>query len=124
MTRELGWLKPVAIALVVGAVFTSVALVQNLVAIDRAEANKCAAVKIKAVAEKLKEILDCARQAVLDDSPVPESCFTAAVPGFKAGFQAAERAKDCITTGDVDTIEAKVDSFVEELLSELIISED
>ncbi len=114
------WLRPVAGAVALAAVFAVVALVPRLGATFDGSPSECAAAKIKAVEKKVAAILQCVRKAVKVGGTVDKSCIEKAMSKFTERFTAAESLPNCVTSGDVDTIEAKVDSFIEELLSELL----
>jgi hypothetical protein len=114
------WLRPVATAAVLVAVSAAVALVPRPGASFDGSPSKCAAGKIEAAEKKVSAILQCVRRGVSAGEEISEECIIDAISQFTERFTAAESLGDCVTSGDVETIEEKVDSFIVEVLSELL----
>src|SRR5215510_13691620 len=102
--------------------------------------NKCSAGKKKCVANKVKAILGCYGKAAsagasTDPTPPPPgqsptsffACIQKAQDKFDGGtdptkgcFAKLELKPPCLTSGDTDALEAKVDAFGLDVYSELI----
>lgn len=123
MARRRKWLGVTATVAVLLAVLAAVVLVPRLGATFDGSPSKCAAAKIEAAEKKVAALLRCVRRAVAAGQTVSEACLVEAMSQFTSRFTAAESLGDCVTFGDVDTIEAKIDSFVEELMTELLPSD-
>ena len=80
---------------------------------------KCAAAKIKAATKKAAAKGACYAKAVAAGSSVDGGCLSKAEEKFTAAFMKAESHGGCATTGDSGTIEAKVNAFVADVVSEL-----
>jgi hypothetical protein len=94
--------------------------------------NKCSAGKKKCVANKVKALLGCSSKDVTKPDPAKFSeCVDKATAKFdesdKGCFAKLEAKQDpekpssvCITTGDTADIEAKVDAFVADVVSDVV----
>src|SRR5262245_14149340 len=77
---------------------------------------KCAAAKQKAAAVKLLKKVKCYGRALVRADPVDVECLTKADAKFLASWGKIEADGGCVTTNDADSIEARVDQFVADLL--------
>jgi len=89
--------------------------------------NKCSAGKKKCVANKAKAILGCYGKAAKAGTAVDPECIQKAQDKFDGGtdpskgcFAKLEAKPPCLTTGDLDALEAKVDAFSLDVYSELV----
>jgi hypothetical protein len=81
--------------------------------------SKCTSAKFKEAGKKAAGKTKCRSKAVGKGEAVDAACLTKAEGKFSAGWTKAEGKGDCATTGDVATIEAKVDAFLADLVTEL-----
>jgi len=80
---------------------------------------KCAAAKQKAAAKKLSGKVKCHGNAIKKEITVDPACLTKAETKFETSFAKAEAKGGCVTTGDVDAIEALIDDTLAQLLDSL-----
>ncbi len=111
--------------LVVATVVAAVVLV-GLGAADAAgpsPAQKCSAAKQKAAGKKGACKLNCTAKAALAglplNAPTVTTCLGKCDPTFNTAFTKAEAKGRCHTTGDVTTIEGKVDAFIMDVANAL-----
>ena len=95
--------------------------------------NKCLSGKTKCANKKMAGLLKCHNKAEKKGVPVDTACLAKAVAKFDGGTKGAPGScfgkleikypggppAGCVTTGDLATIEAKVDAFVEDVVGEL-----
>jgi hypothetical protein len=84
-----------------------------------AEASKCAVCKEKAVCKKVCCLLKTDEKAELKGVQVDQLAVQKCKSRFSATFAECESLADCLTIGDTATMEAKVDSFVQDVVNEL-----
>jgi hypothetical protein len=82
--------------------------------------NKCAATKLQATGAKADGKLNCYVKAAKKGTLVDSGCLSTEEDQFAAAFAKAESTSSCFTTGDAAAIEAKVDAFVDEAVSQLL----
>jgi hypothetical protein len=80
------------------------------------EAN-CTTAKQKAAAKKLSAMVNCHNKAIKKLEPVDAECLAKAQRKVEDSFAKAEAKGGCLTTGDVSSISALVDSWLAELLA-------
>jgi hypothetical protein len=90
-----------------------------LAPVPAAAQTKCTARKINEVAKKIRAKTGCHAKAVSRGSGVDGVCLSRAESRFASGFVRAESRPPCATTGDAAALEAKIDSFIADLSSEL-----
>ena len=111
--------------LVVAALVAVVVLVGTRVvdAAGPSPAKKCSAAKQKAAGKKSACKLNCTAKAALTglplNAPTVTACLGKCDPTFNTVFTKAEAKGGCHTTGDVTTIEGKVDAFIGDVASAL-----
>lgn len=92
--------------------------------------NPCAAKKNKCVTKKAQGVLKCFESAAKSGAPVSQACVDKVRAKFdgsllqppnpaKGCFEKIEAKGGCTTLDDTQAIEAKVDSFIEDVLCEL-----
>jgi hypothetical protein len=88
--------------------------------------NDCSAGKKKCVLKKAAALLKCHEKAVKDGLPLDAACTQKAKDKFDGGtapskgcFEKLEAKGGCLTLDDTAALEAKVDSFVQDVLCEL-----
>src|ERR1044071_9543352 len=81
--------------------------------------DKCGANKMKAVGKKAAGKAFCIAKALGKAVAVDPVCFQRVEEKFSAAFTKAELKPPCLTHDDAGAIEAKVDAFVVDVLSEL-----
>src|SRR5262249_46478316 len=74
--------------------------------------QKCTVKKLNAVAKKAAAKVACHTKALKKGGPVDDACITKAEDKFMQSFAGAELKGGCATTGDVASLEARVDSAV------------
>src|SRR5437762_200232 len=82
-------------------------------------ASKCNAKKIEAVATKVAAKAKCESKAARKGTAVAPRCLTNADGKFGHAIGTAEGKGDCAQKGQRATLEAKVDAFVDALMSQL-----
>ena len=82
-------------------------------------AQKCSGSKIKATSKKASAKLKCHEKAILKGVAVDPECLAKAEDKFTDAFAKAEAKGGCLTTGDTGSIEALVDSFVDDSVAAL-----
>lgn len=82
-------------------------------------AQKCTGAKIKAASKKAAARLKCHEKATLKDVEVDQTCLQRAVDKFTDAFAKAEAKGGCAITGDTNSIEALVDTFVDDVVDAL-----
>lgn len=83
------------------------------------DAQKCAALKMKAAGKKALAKLKCHARATLQGVAVDPLCLTNAEQKFSDTFARAESNWACATVGDEAAIEAQVDAFVASVVAQL-----
>jgi hypothetical protein len=84
-------------------------------------ASLCAESKFEATAHKTSKQLVCLGNIARDGLPSEPDCGALANALFSKTFSKFESGGgDCLTTGDMATIEAKVDAFVNDISTELV----
>jgi hypothetical protein len=81
--------------------------------------TRCAASKVRATRMKIAAKLACHERALTRSGSVDQACLAKAEAAFARAFARAEARGGCATTGDVGAMEAKVDSFIADVVSEL-----
>ena len=76
-------------------------------------ARRCAAKKMQPAGLYARGRLACWARAFASASAVESSCFADSASKLVAGFRAAEVKPGCVTTGDVSTVEAALNVFVD-----------
>jgi hypothetical protein len=83
--------------------------------------SKCTAAKLKEAGKKASAKSKCYSKAAAKGLAVDPACLAKAETKFNAGWAKAEAKNDCLApTGDLATIEGKVDAFLADLVSELL----
>ena len=82
-------------------------------------AQKCSGSKIKATSKKASAKLKCHEKAILKGVAVDPECLAKAEEKFTDAFAKAQAKGGCLTTGDTGSIEALVDSFVDDSVAAL-----
>ena len=82
-------------------------------------AQKCSGSKIKATSKKASAKLKCHEKAILKGLAVDPECLAKAEDKFTDAFAKAEDKGGCLTTGDTGSMEALVDTFVEDSVAAL-----
>src|SRR5713226_2344378 len=75
-------------------------------------ARRCAAAKLKATGKKTFSKLRCQAKGAKIGMPADSACLSKAEARFAQRWNLVEGKGGCATTGDRDTIEGKVDTFV------------
>lgn len=88
-------------------------------AVQAQTVNPCSSKKKICVANKAAGLLKCHEKAEKTGSPVDSSCTQKVVDKFTACFAKLETKGGCLTTGDTGAIEAKVDAFVVDVVTEV-----
>jgi hypothetical protein len=82
--------------------------------------SKCTGSKLKAAGKKVGGRTGCFAKAAGNGVAVDPTCLQKYTNGFSAALQKAElKGDDCQTLGDATAIEAKIDSFSQDLVTEL-----
>lgn len=81
--------------------------------------RRCATAKLRAAGQKSRGKLECHARGVKHGGGVDSACLARVEAKFAAAWDRSEAAGGCVTTGDADTIEGKVDVFVNDVASEL-----
>jgi hypothetical protein len=81
--------------------------------------SKCDAKKLQAGTKKAAEKAGCHAKAVRKGVPVDGACLGKAEAKFSAAIGKAETRTDCTNTGQAAVLEAIVDAYVTDLVSEL-----
>src|SRR5262245_22759004 len=84
-----------------------------------ADANRCAAAKLKAAGKKAKTKLGCHAKAAKQGGLVDPGCLAKAEERFTAAFGKAEGKPPCLTSGDAAAVEDSVDGLVDDAVSAL-----
>jgi hypothetical protein len=96
-------------------------------------ANMCLAGKSKCASKKMAGLLKCHNKAEKSGLAVDPECLSKAIAKFDGGTKGVAGScfgkleikypgvppAGCVTTGDLDTIETKVDAFVDDVVGEL-----
>ena len=83
-------------------------------------ANECAAGKQRAVAEATFEKLECFMYAFNRDLGIVDAaCLSRPEGHFASAWAKLESSSGCLTVGDAAAIEAKIDSFVADIVASL-----
>jgi hypothetical protein len=90
-----------------------------LVAGPAAAQNKCAGSKIKAAGKKAACLLGLDAKSAAKAAPIDPLKVQKCLDKYTTAFAKAEGKPPCLTTGDVAAIEAKVDAFRADVVSEL-----
>ena len=78
-------------------------------------AEKCAAAKLRAAAQKTSGLLECRARAL--QTPLPDTaCTTRVQSKFAAKWARIESRGGCAVSGDGDDVEAQIDAFVADLV--------
>jgi len=85
-----------------------------------ADAQRCAAAKLRATARKTYAKLRCQARGAKVGMPADSSCLSKAEAKFAQSWSRAEHRGGCATTADQSTIEGKVDAFVNDVVMELV----
>jgi hypothetical protein len=81
--------------------------------------NKCAGAKIKAACKKAQCILGLEAKSCSGGAPVDPAKLAKCISKYTSTFSKLEAKGGCLTTGDVQDIEDKVDAFVADVDTEL-----
>jgi hypothetical protein len=81
--------------------------------------DKCAGSKIGAAGKKASGLLGCQAKAAAKGIGVDSACIAKVTGKFSAAFSKAESRGGCHTSGDVGTIEPKVDNYVADIVNTL-----
>src|SRR5262245_61904926 len=81
--------------------------------------DKCGAAKLKAAGKKAYGKASCYAKARARGINVDTTCLQLVELKFAAVFQKYDGTGLCLTTGDTDPIEAKVDAWVQDVFDEL-----
>src|SRR5262245_59534751 len=73
-----------------------------------ADANRCAAAKLKATGKKAKTKLGCHAKAVKQGGALDPACLAKAEARFTSTFARAESTPPCLTSGDAGDVEDSV----------------
>jgi hypothetical protein len=92
-----------------GALVSSLALIGA--SAGAGTAGRCAATKERVAARTAAALASCAARAVARATTVDPGCTSAAHDSFARAWALAESRGGCVTTGDQDAIESKVDAF-------------
>src|SRR5262249_14927932 len=111
----------------IGAAAVSLSLVMSSGRLDAQvpPTAKCSAAKIQCATAKAAAFLGCHNKAESKNVPVDQGCLSKASlkfsdPGTGKGcMEKAESKPPCLTTDDASAIEAKVDAFVLDVVTEL-----
>jgi hypothetical protein len=83
-------------------------------------ANDCAAGKQRAVAEATFDKLECFREAFHDEPGIVDAaCLSRTEAHYASAWAKLESSSGCLTMGDAAAIEAKIDSFVADIVTSL-----
>src|SRR5689334_15607972 len=83
----------------------------------RAQADRCAAAKLKAAGKKASSRSKCYAKGVSKGAPAVGTCLSNASGKLDAAFGKAEQKFTCHTNMDASTIEGDVDAFVDQVRS-------
>jgi cysteine-rich repeat protein len=97
----------------------ALAIVMLTVGSAGAQASKCTAAKFKEAGKKIGTKTKCHAKAVSKGLPVDPACIQKAEDKYASGWVKAEAKGDCVTGGDAEAIEAKVDALLADLNSSL-----
>jgi hypothetical protein len=81
--------------------------------------SSCASRKIRAAGKKAFKVLNCHRKAVNKGEVVDPSCVSDEDAAMILAFAAADGMGDCLTMGDIGTIEGIVDAFVDDIVTDV-----
>jgi len=84
-----------------------------------ANANRCAAAKLKAAGKRAKGALGCEARAAKGDDPVDADCVAGAADKFTQAFASAEAKGGCATTGDAGSVAAGIDARLLSVVAQL-----
>lgn len=94
-------------------------LLVSVVVVVPADANKCAAVKLKAAGKRASATLACHAKAVGKGATVDAECATKAADKLAAAFAKAETLDPPCTVADLAAIATRIDAFVTEVTGAL-----
>jgi hypothetical protein len=77
--------------------------------------NKCTALKLRAAGRKARGKLVCHARVAKQSGATDPLCLLREEARFSVRWQKAEASSFCLTSGDEDAIEAKVDAFVNDI---------
>jgi len=75
-------------------------------------AEKCAAAKLRAAAQKTSGLLECHARALQAPTSLESACTTRVRAKFVAKWERIESRGGCAVNGDGDDVEARIDAFV------------
>jgi hypothetical protein len=101
------------------ALVVSLAVAASVALAGPTPAQKCTAAKLKATGKKASAKLKCHEKAVLKGLAVDPACLAKAEEKFTDAFAKAEAKGGCLTNGDAASIEALVDTFVDDTVDAL-----
>jgi cysteine-rich repeat protein len=81
--------------------------------------SKCTSSKVRAAGKKADAKSKCHAKAIGKGLLTDGACLTKAEAKFTSAFSKAEAKGDCLTTGDTASVEATVDAFITDLVTEL-----
>src|SRR4029453_10104087 len=84
-----------------------------------ADANRCAAAKLKATGKKAKTKIGCHAKATARGVTVDAACLAMAEARFVAAFAKAESRPPCLTSGDAASVESLVDTLFADAVAAL-----
>ena len=99
-----------------------IALVSLAAGSAYAQTGKCQGTKMKAAGKKMSCLLKVHSKVAAKGRPLDTAKIMACETKFSAAFTKAESLPPCATTGDVSTIESKIDRFANEVAAELALS--
>jgi len=79
-------------------------------------AEKCAAAKLRAAAQKTSGLLECHARALQAPTSLESACTTRVRAKFVAKWERIESRGGCAVNGDGDDVEARIDAFVADLV--------
>jgi len=79
-------------------------------------AEKCAAAKLRAAAQKTSGLLECHARALQAPTSLESACTTRVRAKFAAKWERIESRGGCAVNGDGDDVEARIDAFVADLV--------
>ena len=83
---------------------------------------KCQGSKMKAAGKKASCLLGLHAKSVAKNAPIDPDKVTKCETKFSGSFTKAESKPPCSTTGDANTIETKIDRFVDEIAVNLALT--
>src|SRR5262245_41936352 len=127
-----GLVRPAALALTKGDIFMRSRLALVAIAVSALFAigavtpriasaqNKCAGTKQKETGKKANRKLKCWAKGIKKGLQADPNCLAKATFIFSSKWDKAEASQQpCTTTGDKNSMEAKVDAFVDDVVDEL-----